>query len=97
MKIIVTLADSIAAEPLEVDATNPDRVRWDMTAAKHKWPAFTEAPFLGLTFLAWAAMRRTGQYTGTFEQFSETDCVDVTAPEEDEAEPDPTRAVQPLD
>lgn len=96
MKITVTLADSTTHE---VDVTNPDRVRWDMTAAKHKWPAFTDAPFLGLTFLAWAALRRLGLYAGNWETFSDTDCIDVEAEkaEDGEGEPDPTRTGLQLD
>ncbi|AWY04761.1 tail assembly chaperone [Gordonia phage Emperor] len=96
MKITVTLSNS---EPIEVETTNPDRVRWDMTAAKHNWPKFTDAPFLGLTFLAWAALRRTGGYDGTWEQFSETDCLDIEAddPEAGEVEPDPTQSGLRLD
>lgn len=89
MKITVTMRDQ---EPIEIEAINPDRVRWDMTAAQKKWPSMSDAPFLGLTFLSWAAMRRLGLYAGPFEAFSETDCVDVVAEREDiEDEPDPTQ------
>jgi hypothetical protein len=47
-------------DPLEVQVTNADLVRWDRTRFKHKWPPMREAPFLGQTFLAWCAARRTG-------------------------------------
>jgi hypothetical protein len=47
-------------EPLEIQSANPDLVLWDMTRVKHKWPKFDEAPFLWLTFVAWAAARRSG-------------------------------------
>jgi hypothetical protein len=49
-------------EPLELQTTNSDMVLWDMTRPKQRpaWPTFQEAPFLWLTFLAWAAARRTG-------------------------------------
>ena len=59
---------------LEVQALNPDLLRYDRTAAKHGWPAATAAPFLWLTFLAWAALRRRGDIdeSMTWEQFSDT-------------------------
>lgn len=47
-------------DPIEVQTANPDLVLWDMTRVKHKWPKFDEAPFLWLTFVAWAGARRTG-------------------------------------
>jgi hypothetical protein len=47
---------------LEVQTTNADMVRWDLTRPKQRppWPKFDEAPILWMTFLAWAAARRTG-------------------------------------
>lgn len=74
LTLIVTLADGTTHT---VEAANPDRVRWDMTRAKHNWPATADAPFLMTTFMAWAALKRLGTYTGTWETFSETDCVDI--------------------
>src|SRR5262245_39609461 len=47
-------------DDLEVQSTNADLVLWDRTAYKHKWPKPTDAPFLWLTFVGWAAARRTG-------------------------------------
>lgn len=47
-------------EPVRLQTLNPDLVLWDRTRVKHKWPKFDEAPFLWLTFLTWAAARRTG-------------------------------------
>lgn len=74
LNITVTLKDR---DPIDVRILNPDRVRWDITAQKHKWPAFQDAPFLGTTFLAWAAMRREGLYTGSFEDFRDRDALEV--------------------
>ncbi len=56
-KLIVKRAD---ADYLELQTANPDLIRWDRTRVKHKWPSFEDAPFLWLTFIAWAAARRTG-------------------------------------
>jgi hypothetical protein len=47
-------------DDLEIQSTNADLVLWDRTRYRHKWPTPTEAPFLWLTFTAWAAARRTG-------------------------------------
>lgn len=80
--VTVTLKDN--PEPIEAEIINPDRVRWDMTAHKHKWPSFQEAPFLGMTFLAWASLRRTDRYAGTFEQFRDEDCYNLEYEDEDE-------------
>jgi len=46
---------------LVTQALNPDLLRYDRTASKHGWPKPTDAPFLWLTFLAWAALRRTNE------------------------------------
>lgn len=72
MKLTITLSDGSTHE---VEVGNPDRVRWDMTRNRQKWPTAGDAPFLMTTFMAWAAMKRLGLYEGTWEQFSETDCV----------------------
>jgi hypothetical protein len=58
-------------EPLEVQTDNRDMILWETTRVKHRWPKFDEAPMMWLTFLAWAAARRTGAIdTGhTWEQW----------------------------
>jgi hypothetical protein len=48
------------ADPLDVQTTNADLVLWDKTRFRHKWPTVGDAPFLWLTFIGWAAARRTG-------------------------------------
>jgi hypothetical protein len=48
------------AEPFEVQTDNRDLILWDQTRIRHKWPKFEDAPFLWLTFISWAAARRTG-------------------------------------
>ena len=47
-------------EPLEVQTDNRDMILWEKTRLKHRWPKFDESPMMWLTFLAWAAARRTG-------------------------------------
>lgn len=69
-------------DPYEVRTTNADRVRFDLTAPKHKWPDAQTAPFLWFTFLAWSASRREGRTELRFEQFAdatlEVEALDVT-------------------
>lgn len=47
-------------DDLELQCINADLVLWDRTRFRHKWPPMTDAPFLWLTFIGWAAARRTG-------------------------------------
>lgn len=72
-------------DDLELQTINADLVLWDRTRAKHKWPKFDEAPFLWLTFLSWAAARRTGVINGsvTYETW-EAETLDVQAFPDDE-------------
>lgn len=70
----VTLADG---RRLDVEVGNPDMVRWDVTAAKHKWPAMKDAPMLWATFVTWRAAVRSGAYAGTWEQWSNEDAMNV--------------------
>jgi hypothetical protein len=81
---------------LELQSTNADLVLWDRTRAKHKWPKFDEAPFLWLTFLSWAAARRTGAIEPgfTYEKWeSETLDVEALTDEDDDELGDPTHRV----
>jgi len=73
-------------DPLEIQTANPDLVLWDMTRVKHRWPKFDEAPFLWLTFVSWAAARRTGAISPdvTWERWS-ADVLDVGDISTDEA------------
>lgn len=83
----VTRADGTE---LQVQTANPDLVLWDMTRTKHRWPKFDEAPFLWLTFIAWAAARRTAAIPAdlTWDQWR-ADVLDVAdASDSDEANPE---------
>jgi hypothetical protein len=51
---------------LELQTANPDLVLWDRTSVKKRWPTFQQANFLWLTFIAWAAARRTGAIGADF-------------------------------
>jgi hypothetical protein len=86
-KLAVQLADG---SRLEVQTANPDLIRYERTAARHKWPVMTEAPVSWLTFLAWAALRREGQLPAevTWERFSDELCLAVERSDDDDSETD---------
>ena len=73
---------------MDVQGTNRDLVRWDRTRAARKWPKHDEAPFLWMTFVAWAALNREGTYPGNFDQF-DAECLSVRTVDADGV--DPTR------
>lgn len=90
---------------LEVRILNPDRIRYEQTAHRNGWPGMTVTDGVATlndttrraTFEAWAALKRTGQYDGTWEKFYATDCLDVTIDEEDvdPTPPDPDSETSP--
>ena len=86
-------------DDLEIQTDNRDLVLWDRTRVKHRWPKFDEAPFVWLTFISWAAARRTGAIdTGyTYERW-EGEVMQVENLTDDEQEDDglgsPTQAGQ---
>lgn len=61
-----------------VQPINADLLRWDRTRNAKKWPGPDDAPFLWLTFLAWAALKRQGDIDMSLEDF-ETQCLSVAA------------------
>lgn len=75
-------------EKLTVETSNVDRIAWDRTSRKHKWGPFSESPFIGMTFLAWAGLTRTKQIACTWEEFSEARCVDIDADSDADSEAD---------
>lgn len=87
MKLTVTLNNG---EQHSVEPNNIDRLKWDLNRQKQGWPSMEEAPFIGMTFLAWSAMRRANLYTASWKDFSESDCIELDYEETDE-NPKPTR------
>lgn len=65
----------------EVQTLNPDLLRFERTAVKHKWAGPSESPVNWLTFIAWAAATREQLIpkTMTWEVFSEQ-CAEVRNP-----------------
>jgi len=85
---------------VELQTTNRELVLWDRTRIKHKWPTGQDAPFLWLTFISWAAARRTGAIPAdlSYERW-EAEVLEVETVDDDD-EPDgvnelgrPTRPV----
>ena len=80
--------------PIQTD--NRDAVRWDRARGQKKWPPGSEAPLLWLTFLAWSAAKRTGQFAGSYDDF-EAACIRVGSADDaedadgEDAELDPTQ------
>lgn len=81
-RLRVTLADG---QEHELQTSNPDLVRWDITAHKHKWPTMREAPMMWATFIAWCAAKRLGLYAGSWEDWSNRDCLEVDFLDKDAA------------
>lgn len=81
-------------EPLMVQTNNRDLVLWDRTRIKHKWPRLDEAPNLWLTFISWAAARRTGAIPEDvrYEQW-ERDVIDVSKPDDADEDDDLGRPI----
>jgi len=77
---------------LELQTTNADLVLWDLTRGRQRppWPGFQEAPMLWMTFISWAAARRTGaiEQSVTFERWRD-EVLEVSAPDESTDAVDP--------
>ena len=77
-------------DPLEVQTDNRDLVLWDRTRIRHKWPKMDEAPFLWLTFISWAAARRTGAIPAdhTYERWADEVLEVGSTTDDDDADDD---------
>jgi len=84
----------------EAQTLNPDLLRFEATAGKHKWSGPQEAPMRWLTFLAWSAGLREGHIPQdlSWEEFSENGprlAMEVSNPHNKVA--DPTRPAPDID
>lgn len=99
IRVVLDAAGDGTLTEYEVQTDNRDAVRWDMTRGREHWPAMMDAPMLWATFMAWSAMNRAGDFTGTFTQFNEHALEASAIRDEagDMAEVGPTRAApEPL-
>ena len=93
---VVVIRDGLP--DLELQTNNSDMILWDLTRPKQRppWPAFNDAPILWMTFLAWAAARRTGAIEPSYtwetwrpEVLEVTPQNDEDAPEDEAGAPFP--------
>lgn len=95
-KMTVSVRMLNGTEYPDILVVTADRMRLASHAQREKWGSITEDPDRSVTFLAWAALRRLGQFTGTFSTFiSETETVAAPEPE-DEDELDVVDPTQPV-
>lgn len=59
-----------------VQTDNRDLTGYDLARSRMKWPTSKDAPMFWITWLAWHALRRVGQYAGEFDTFN-GECVEV--------------------
>jgi len=62
----------------EYETRTADYVRFEHVGRKHGWGGVGANPALWEAFTAWAALNRTAQYAGTWDEFL-TDAVTVDA------------------
>lgn len=51
--------------------TVPDQIQWSRTSRARNWSPDDE--ILAQTFMVWHALKRSGDYSGSWEEFSERD------------------------
>jgi hypothetical protein len=76
-----------------VRVTNPDYLRWDMTAERRGWGKATDKPFLAQTFVTWCAAKREKATDLGWDDFQES-CIQIAALEVDD-EADVIRPTNP--
>ena len=84
MKRLNVRAEMNDGTVLEAKTSLKDYVLFETTSRRQKppWGSISENPSLWEAFVSWAALRRTGQYSGGFESFqNDVDLVDATQDE----------------
>jgi hypothetical protein len=81
-------------DELQAQLGIPDQIQWSKTARARGWAADDE--LLAQTFMVWHSLHRTGQYAGTWDEFSTTDASWV-AEHEDETETEVPSEQDPTD
>jgi hypothetical protein len=70
----------------EVQTLNPDLLRYEDTAARHKWGSPQDSPMLWSTFIAWAASKREGLTALKWEEFKDA-AISISVQELTEMDP----------
>lgn len=75
-----------------VRVTMADSVAYERTARNRGWGGITDptSQVTATCFLIWHALNRTGQFTGTFEEFLEQD-IDMPTPTSEDDGLDPMK------
>ena len=79
LKRRIATVELATGEVLTVRIIHPDVLRYQETAQRHGWPSVTVKEKVGTTphldyedtFCAWAALKRTGAYSGKWEEFKD--------------------------
>lgn len=82
-KVQRSLVEMTGGETFVVRVTNPDRLRWDMTAPRKGWGKAQDVPFMADTFVTWAAAKRQGDTELDWDAF-QAQCVEITHLEQEE-------------
>lgn len=79
---------------------NRSLIAWDETRGKRKWPSSEDAPTMWQTFVLWHALKMSGKYEGSFDQFKDVDLIQSEMQDQDDvAEEDevpPTQTIGPV-
>ena len=75
---------------LKADSSSADYLRYEQVAKRHKWGSMTENPAIWEIFIGWAAVVRTGQYDGSWEQFANLNDPDAVNVDGELFDADPT-------
>lgn len=54
----------------DVSVILADQVAFSTTRLRHKWPTLQEDPLLAGSFMAFMALKRLGEFTGSWEDFT---------------------------
>lgn len=68
-RIVLNVEMLDGTEHLDVHTTVADQMAYARTRRTHKWDAPQDDPLTFVTFLAFAALRRTGAFTGGWDDF----------------------------
>lgn len=76
-----------------VQAINVDLILWDRTRVRHGWPKVDEAPFVWMTFIGWAALKREGATTLDHAAFEKA-CLECSVLTDEAVDPTSSAAEQ---
>ena len=71
-----------------IQTDNRDMVAFDLHRSRAGWPKLADAPILWMTFLAWHALKRSGELSESFDDFNGR-CLAVKMLDEDGNEVQP--------